>query len=293
MLPYLCYTISMKRDTYNIAIEMLKNKKDYTYKEISKITGYHQKSLIRLNSLLKKGSLKENNKEKIKDEITRQYMNTNCSSYKEFYRDYLSYDISYSTLCKILSTTNLNKDFILIKKIKEKGHYYFKVIDYKSKTLILTFDSLKNDKNSIKEILYLIFSKYGLPKEVCFNNFFKTIPLDIKKILRKYNITIIPFKSVYRITNINNSKEIRYSKATIDKKDFYKVILRKTIDTNMIQFNNTRYTIDANLIIPKNKEIKLYFNQDMKDLFITYQDKEFKLKRYKDIQSKKENSKYY
>lgn len=293
MLPYLCYNISMKKDTYNIAIEMLKNKKDYTYKEISQITGYHPKSLIRLNAQLKKGLLNNTDKEKIRDEITKQYMNTNCSSYKEFYRDYLSYDISYSTLCKLLSTIKPNKDFILIKKIKEKGHYYFKVIDYRTKNLLLTFDSLKNDKNSIKEIIYLIFYKYGLPKEICFNNFFKTIPLDITNILRKYNIKEIPNKSTYRIKEINNNTDIRYSNVIIDKKDFYKVTLRKTIDTNMIQFKNIRYTIDTDLIIPKNQEIKLYYNKDMSDLFITYQDKEFKLERYKKLQSKKGNSKYY
>ncbi len=65
-----------------------------TFDELANITGYHAKSLIRINSKIKKGIYPLN---KHKNQIINEYTSNNYKTNKEFY-DYIKYkyNISYS-----------------------------------------------------------------------------------------------------------------------------------------------------------------------------------------------------
>ena len=73
----------MKKMAQEKVIELLKNKKNYTYKKLAKLTGYHQKSLIRIYSKLKNKNynLKENQKLIIKREIVDNYLSSKYTSF--------------------------------------------------------------------------------------------------------------------------------------------------------------------------------------------------------------------
>lgn len=273
-------------------IELLKNKNNLNYNDLASISGYHPKSLIRLNKILKQNNYEViDNKLDIKKNIINDYLKSNYKSYKEFYKFGLTYDISYSSLCKILSNIKTDEEIIIIKKIKAKENYHFEIIDYKSESLLFKFPSLKNDKKSFKEIFYLILKEYGLPNNVIFVNFFKIIPEEIQSLLKKYNINILEPKTIYRILPKNNNK-VFYKKVNINNLDFYNSTIRKTIAINTIQFKNIRYLIDTTIKINKNEEITLYYNDSLNDLFVEYNSNQYKLKKVKEVISKKGESKY-
>ncbi|MCM1052552.1 MAG: hypothetical protein NC483_01055 [Ruminococcus sp.] len=287
----------MKKVSQKRLIELLKNKGNYTYKELASLTGYHPKSLIRINSNFKKNNytLKNNDKSYIQNEIITNYLKSRYKSYKDFYDNELEYNISYSTLCKMLNKAKRNEEIVIIRKIKNKGKYYFEIIDYKTESILFYFDSLKNDKNSFKRIFFFILNNFGTPNNISFVNFFINIPKEILTLLNKYNVSIIPFKSIYRnvFNNLHtNNKIISYKATYIDKEDFYNSKKRKTIKENIIQFKNVRYIIKSNNKIKKNEEIILFYNDQMNDLFIKFEDKIYKLKICKNLNSKKGNSKY-
>lgn len=184
---------------------------------------------------------------------------------------------------------------MLIRKIKNKGKYYFEVIDYKTESILFCFDSLKNDKKSFKRIFYLILNNFGAPSNISFINFYKSVPLEIQKLLDKYNVKVLLFKSAYRhiFNNLSkNNKIINYKTVHIYNEDFYESKIRKMIDDNIIQFKNTRYIIKSNKKIKKNEEVILFYNNQVDDLFIKFKDSNYKLSMYKNIKSKKGNSKY-
>lgn len=288
----------MKKVLREEVIELLKNKGEYTYKELSKLTGYHPKSLIRLNSKLEQNNyiLEEKKEVILKKEIVDKYLNGKYKSYKDFYNDIVKYTISYSTLCKLLKDIKVDDEIIFIKKIKNKGKYHFEIIDYQNGSMLFLFDSLKNDKKSFKKIFYLILSNFGRPNNISFVNFNKSIPLEIQDLLNKYNVGVLPFRSVYRnvFKNLSkNKKIINYKKVYIDKEDFYNLKIRKTIDDNVVQFENTRYVIKTDFSIKKNENVILFYNDQKSDLFIKYKDNIYELIVYKNVESKKGNSKYY
>lgn len=287
----------MKKASREKVIELLKNKENYTYKEIAKLTGYHPKSLIRLNSNLKKNNyiVEKDNKLYLQNEIVVDYLKSKYSSYKDFYDNELKYNISYSTLCKILKNKKLDEEIVFIRKIKNKGKYYFEIIDYKTESILFCYDSLKNDKKSFRKIFYLILDNFGAPSNISFINFYKSVPLEIQDLLDKYSVNTLPFKSIYRngINNLSkNKKIISYKKEQINNEDFYNSKTRKTIDNNIVQFENTRYFIKANFNIKKNEKIILFYNDQKNDLFIKYKDTIYGLSIYKNVKSKKGNSKY-
>ena len=288
----LCYNIFMKKMSKEKLIQILKSKNNNTYEELSKITGYHPKSLIRINK-----ALKNNNyhiKKNIDDKIINDYLNSNYKTYKDFYKN-TNYNISYSKLCQIICNKKIDSELVIIKKIKQKGNYYFEVIDYKNELILFTFKSFKNDTKSIKKIIYLILKDYGCPKKITFENFFEKVPKQIEQLLDKYNIKIVIFKSIYRniFNKLSTDKiNVKYKKVDIVKEDFYNYIIRKTIADNIIQFKNTRYKIKTNELIKKNRLVDLYYNDLLTDLFIKINDVKYELSMYKKVESKKGNMKY-
>ncbi len=288
--------MGMKKVSQEILIKLLKNKDQYTYKNLAKLTGYHPKSLIRINSQLKKWNyVQERLNKNLKKEIINNYLSSNYQSYKDFYNYGHRYNISYSMLCKILENIKVDKEVVIIKKIKNKGQYYFEVVDYKTKNILFGFKSLRNDKKSFKKILYLIINNFGAPDNLCFMNFFKPVPLEIQNLTNKYHIKILPFKSIYRHTFnnlIQSNKSKNYRKVHIDYEDFYNSKIRKTIADNIIQFENIRYVIKSNIKIKKNEIVLLFYNDQRNDMLIKYKNINYKLELYKKVDSKKGNTKY-
>ena len=110
----------MKKVSREKLIELLKNKdNNYTYNDLSKLTGYHPKSIIRINSNLKKGNYNiKNEKSSLKMKIIDDYLNNDYKSYKEFYEDNKEkYNISYSTLCKMLEYVKTKEEIVFVRKI--------------------------------------------------------------------------------------------------------------------------------------------------------------------------------
>lgn len=288
----------MKQMSKKELIKVLCNKSNYTYNELAILTGYHPKSLARIYSMIKKGkyNIIEDERNKMYKSIITEFLNSNCKTYKEFYNsNFFEYNVSYSTLCKILKLAKPNIEIVFINKIKNKGNYYFEVIDYANKSILFTYDSVKNDVKSIKNIIYLLIKNYGSPKNISFVRFFTSIPTSIQSILNKYDINVVCFKSSYRncFNHMSNAGNVKYRQKKIIKEDFYNNITRKTIADNIIQFNNIRYKIETKIIIKHNTTIILYYDDSKKDLFIKFNNVIYKLIPFEELNSKKGISKYY
>lgn len=279
----------MKKVTKDELIELLKNKA-CSYQELSKLTGYHPKSLIRINSMIKNGTYKTSIKNSM---VIKDFLNSTYKTYRGFYEaNKNKYNVSYSMICRILKNTHLNKEILLIKKIKKKEKTHFIVIDYKTKSLLFKFNSTRNDTKSIKEILFRVLNNYGSPSNICFINL--DISKEIINILQKYSINIIesskPISSMFKELLLD--QHITYNNCSIDLRDFYNVIKRKTIDINTIQFNNVRYKIISDNNIPKNTKIYLYYNNQKSDMFIMINNQIYDLYPYINLSSKKGLTKY-
>lgn len=288
----------MKKMSKKELIKVLSNKTSYTYNELAELTGYHPKSLIRISSMIKKEryNLKERERNKIYEEIITNYLNSNYKTYKAFYNSNLfKYNISYSTLCNILKNAKLNKEIVFVRKVKNKENCYFEIADYTSKSILFKYNSIKNDSKTIKNIIYLIFKNYGIPQNISFVNFFSDVPSYIQYLLNKYNVYIINFKSCYRscFNHTSKTSDVKYREKNLFKEDFYNSIVRKTIDNNMIQFNNKRYKIETNILIKRNTTLILYYGNEKTDQFIKYNNKFYKLIPIKNVKSKKGSSKYF
>lgn len=117
----------MKKKTKIEVINLLKERK-YSYKELSEITGYHEKSLIRMNKQIRNGNISVEHKNKnrtphnyinqnIKSNLIKQYKNGEFKSYSEFHKYLNKY--SYTFIYKLLSQNvikNEHKNFKIIKR---------------------------------------------------------------------------------------------------------------------------------------------------------------------------------
>lgn len=162
----------------------------YSYKELAKITGYHEKSLIRFQSQIKAGTFKEHhgnlnktphNKitDSQKENILKLYESQDFKNKKEFY-DYLikqNIKISYSALCKIIPKkikvfakplTKQNEKRITRKLIKDNLIQYkcirYEVISQK-KIPHLSKATLVLDSNFMPQYLLYKNKKYNLKKQ--------------------------------------------------------------------------------------------------------------------------------
>lgn len=281
----------------------LLKKRKYTYKELAKITGYHEKYLIKLNKIAK-----ENNYQVINKNIGKQnhIINLNIKKiiidewYKKFYRNYkefylylikkYNFKISYSFLCRYLSNIKYQINCLIIKKEKKNNKYYITAIDYQTNTIIASIENKKNNYKSVKELLFQVFRANGVPFNIVFINLFKNNPFT--NIFNKYQITLIPSSNIFSKVKGLENKKVTYRHKDIDLKDFYQRKELKTISDNLVQFKNTRYEIDSKIYIKHLEKVTLYYNNVNNHKFITYQNKEYNLKVYKTLNSKKGLSKY-
>lgn len=284
---------------------LFEKKQQYTFRELSKITGYHEKYLIRLYKKYRtfgcENVYKKRNKKfslELVQDLRNTYENGNFNSYRSFYREISNqYGISYSSLCKILSKNKLSEDVLLIAKVKEVGNVHFKVVDYQSGTMILEYPSEKNDLKSFKSILYEVATKIGTPKKVCFVNFFSSIPFTAHKILMKYHIEVLSSKRAYSSSIRSASKkEVPkndfYSTTKIDREDFYDSFKRRTTGINLFQIKNVRYKILSEEKILKNRDVIVYISKDQKNKFVKYNGSYYGIEEFRRVQSKKGLSKY-
>lgn len=280
----------MKKLSKIEVINLLK-KRTYTYKQLSKITGYHPKSLIRINKLIKLNNI-TNKKDNTKKEIIKEYLNNKYKNYKDFYNNTkYKNQVSYSYLTKILKNVSTNKEVLIIKKTK--NNHYFQIIDYKTKNILFKTKSKKNNTKTFKEILYKILKDYGKPENITFHNF-SLKDTNTLELLKKYKINYIEMNSIYKnITPIQKTNiKVKYTKTKIDMEDFYELHKRVTISNNTIQFKNIRYKIETYKKIKKNTRIYLYYNEKDNKIFISYLNKNYNLKPYKKVTSIKGNTKY-
>lgn len=133
----------MKKLNKEKVINLLKTK-NCTYKELAELTGYHEKSLIRLHSQMEKKtiSILHGNKNRHphnyiqdteKENLRKIWSQNEYKTYKEFYYA-LNEKYSYSFLCKLLSPKQKKKDaFISRKLIQDNIIQYqnrrYKIID--------------------------------------------------------------------------------------------------------------------------------------------------------------------
>lgn len=283
----------MRKVNYETLIELLKSKGSKTYKELSDITGYHPKSLVRINSLLKNNDYKVAY-ENLNDKIMDDYLNGTYKTYRDFYNK-TSYNISYSKLCNVLNSIKVEKEILIIRKRKRINKYYFDVVDYMNRVVLFSTESLKNDAKSFNIILFRLLNEFGAPKNIMFVNFFNNKPLDVLELLKKYDISLIDYSSLYRqaLRKLsNNTICIKYRNVIVDKTDFYNFKKRKTIASNILQFNNIRYYINSHVNIERNNEVILYYDSKKSDVFILYNNTRYVLTPIKYLLPKTGNAKY-
>lgn len=151
------YSYIMKKLGRKEIIALLQNKGNKTYKELATISGYHEKSLIRISRKLKReeyslvhGNTKKNPHNKIEDDKKKElrdfYQRGNYSSKKEFYSFLCSmgYSYSYSFLCKIINkkkkikkNTRKSKCFLVPRKTISENK-----IQYQNKRYFIKTDSI-------------------------------------------------------------------------------------------------------------------------------------------------------
>ena len=293
------YNGYMKKISRYELIKLLKNNNYGTFKDLAIISGYHEKSLIRLNSMLKKKNYEIIKKKKkpsrqvnndLRDVIINDYSCGKYKSYREVYNNYKNL-VSYSYICKLLSDIMIEKEILVIAKMNYLGKYYYVAIDY-STLEVLYF--IKTCDGNIDSVLGYILNNYGIPSNVYFYhiNCIKSI------LIKKYNISIIDNiklinKRICKVKVIGKSitkYNIRYGKYVYSKDDFYKHVKRKVLRNNLIQFNNIRYKIVCGFLIKHLEIVDLYYSND--DVYIKYNGNVYQLIKDEKVTSRKGLSKY-
>lgn len=122
----------MKKMNKKKVVLLLKSNK-YTYKKLSEITGYHEKSLIRINSQLKNRIDVANHGNKnrkphnyinniVKNALVKEFINKKFKTYKQFHNFLISNNqiYSYSFISKLLSKNFIKNKLNQQTSIKRK-----------------------------------------------------------------------------------------------------------------------------------------------------------------------------
>lgn len=300
MLP-MYYNKNMNKVSKEKLINILKNDSNLSYKKLSTITGYHPKSLIRINRLINEGKYKILKRQykpynKLSDNMINTIINLyKISSYKTLRKFYNSeikgkYKISYSKTCEIIRVKSLKNNeeiLFIIKKAKQ-----IIAIDNMSESIIYKQEVLKFNEKTITKFIKEILKTYEIPKKICFVYLLK-ITKYLKELSYKFNFEIIPYSYKYKkiINTKNYNTSLAYKNKT-DKYMFYDSIVRKIISVNIIQFQNKRYKILTDKKINHLEEVTLYYNNNYSDMFISYKNIKYNLELVAFQKSFKGNSKY-
>lgn len=164
----------MKKLSKKEVVKLLKKNK-FSYKELSNLTGYHEKSLVRLNSQIKNNTINvthgnKNKKpynyvdESTKEELVIKFKEKNYRSYKEFY-NCLNNEFSYSFISKLLSSKSIYPKKTYNKLIKRKM-IDDNIIQYRNIRYKIINGDIKHHENVLlsKKPLYVIYNdvKYDI-----------------------------------------------------------------------------------------------------------------------------------
>lgn len=144
-------------------IKLLKNRQ-VSYKELASLTGYHEKSLIRLNKEIKNNNInivhgntgkKPHNyiDDETKKILIENYQKNNFKNIKCYYNE-LKGKYSYSFLCKLLPKKNNEKSFLLQRKTIKNNMIEFNNIRYKILNAKIKHHSIVYLEPKLKYIIY-------------------------------------------------------------------------------------------------------------------------------------------
>lgn len=163
----------MKKINKEKVIRILQSK-NRTYKELAKLTGYHEKSLVRLHSQIEKKTISvvHGNKnrhphnyihETEKENLRKVWRQNEYKTYKEFYYA-LNEKYSYSFLCKLLSPKPKKKEFFIPRKLIQDNS-----IQYQNKRYKIINGNIKHHEkiNLNTKEMYILYKgkKYNLELE--------------------------------------------------------------------------------------------------------------------------------
>lgn len=291
----------MKKIDKSELLEILKNRGEKTYKEIAIDTGYHEKSLIRLSKQIKDNNYnvehqakgkKPNNyiKPDIRENIITLYKQDADANYKDIFNQIKdTYKVSYAFVCRLLNeiTNKSDKEILIISKYVINSVNYFAAIDYQTEQVLMISSMKAEDEDMTINILKNIIPKYGAPGMVVFNNIFDEIPAFFFKVLGNYKIKIIEKardietiinikKKVIKkleggtVHNIYNLDNIKYNKVDINREDFYYHAELNLISNGILDFNNKRYRVETNKIIPVGSLVDLFYTNLHNAIYIIY-----------------------
>lgn len=163
----------MKRLNKEKIIGLLQSK-NCTYKELAKLTGYHEKSLVRLHSQIKKKTIStvHGNKNRHpynyindteKENLRKLWNQNEYKTYKEFYYA-LNKKYSYSFLCKLLPPKPQKKNTYINRKLIKDN-----LIQYQNQRYKIINGNIKQHSKVILNIqeMYILYNnkKYKLQLE--------------------------------------------------------------------------------------------------------------------------------
>lgn len=281
-------------------------------KEISKRTGYHEKSLIRIKKMIKNDLYKYRSLTlKEKDYIIKLYLNSKTKTVLEFYNYYLLNNSiypkrSYSTIQKLIKKHKNKSNYILIGNVADKDSFervffafdldekktlylekgfekshkiYFKIVKYiqnnfKNKTIVFKGNSFLKNKKGIK---YKNFINYLNKNNISYSS--NKIYLSKKSIDK-----IINTKHIESNTNQNLIKELFLEKIVISEEK------RIVFKNNIIEYKNIGYKIDTDNIIPKGKVVEIIFYLFDKNPYVKIDNKIYNITKTYNKESKKKYS---
>ncbi len=315
------------RKNRELAIQLLRKKENVSYKEISKETGYHEKSLVRMRKLLRTNeytSINRNISLEEQEYIINLYSRKLFNSIKEFYKYYSNnqnnFNIrSYSTIYKLLVRENkvykelYEGDILIIGNIVNNKVFtrFYYAYDYKSSSLIYLKESYGdpfiNYLNMIKEIT----EGYGIPIKIkCIgNSFLKNVNYNKSKLFfyncfnngidieKAYNNYFKRIKVIIEKKVLNKEIEVMsHNLKSLNNKvrevnDFIiNIVYRKNIGNNIIQHKNRLYKILIEEEIPLFETIEVLTILNNRTPIIIYRNNKYKVKIINLKESKKKYS---
>lgn len=268
----------MKKVSKNELYRLLKNKGNRTFKQLSELSGYHDKYLIKIYPKVIKNEVHKKSKKRIAhnkiDEnvilnLKNLYLESGITNKKEFY-NFLKrsnvYTPSYSKLCNILKEEKTHEDTCVVAKYIINNKPIYVVFDYTTLNILFILDSENNNKEAFHVILNTLIKNYGAPKFIACDSLFPhnkeyykiyLKSFSIKSIEDEYEIRSAKRRIRKQLMFFNPNKKIKniYRSCEYDKISFNfkkKVYINENLT---FQFHNTIYKVNNNSVSKGKAEI--------------------------------------
>ena len=269
--------INKKKMSKEELYKLLKNKGDKTFKQLSKMTGYHEKYLIRMHSQIMENGLPKPKKREAYNKINQNsiknlkklYSENNFISKKDFYRflkEKNIYTPSYSKLCSILKEKKSHPNTCVM--VKYVVHYMpvYVAFDYDSRDILFIIENVYNNKEAFHIMMSTLVRQYGAPRFVMCDKLFSHDKEYYKDYLEQYAIKSIDsdreirgaIRKVRKQLNLSMKRksQVRYRACLYDEKSLY---FKKEIHINdnlTLQFQNKLYKVNNS--VSKGKALIFY-----------------------------------